>query len=170
MMFPVHLPFYKRVDAGIYRTMANPKVRWRWSLISRIYLGFTNEGYHYFDPFLQRVEHRSSLESFLFFHSGILVSQEILDENPKGLLFLARYKTKTNYGRQNEINCCASDPDRLVIALVMNQSDKGPNTSFYLRQMLGLTVLGLVGLVTRHDSNPFLSTIVSVIRIDPVDP
>ncbi|MEP6647841.1 MAG: YtxH domain-containing protein, partial [Saprospiraceae bacterium] len=32
-----------------------------------------------------------------------------------------------------------------IIALVMNQSDKGPNTSFYLRQLLGLWVIGLFG-------------------------
>jgi len=32
-----------------------------------------------------------------------------------------------------------------VIALVMNQTDKGPNTSYYLRQMLGLTLMAIVG-------------------------
>ena len=34
-----------------------------------------------------------------------------------------------------------------IIALVMNQNDKGPNTSFYLRQVLGLMVLTLIGWV-----------------------
>lgn len=34
-----------------------------------------------------------------------------------------------------------------IIALVMNQTDKGPNTSFYLRQMLGLTLLAIVGSI-----------------------
>jgi uncharacterized membrane protein len=34
-----------------------------------------------------------------------------------------------------------------IIALVMNQTDKGPNTSYYLRQMLGLTLLAIVGSI-----------------------
>lgn len=34
-----------------------------------------------------------------------------------------------------------------IIAVVMNQSDKGPNTSFYLRQTLGIYLLYVVGLV-----------------------
>lgn len=50
-----------------------------------------------------------------------------------------------------------------VIALVMNQTDKGPNTSYYLRQMLGLTVLALLGWLLGMTPVPFLSTIVSVI-------
>ena len=50
-----------------------------------------------------------------------------------------------------------------VIALVMNQTDKGPNTSFYLRQMLGLTVLALLGWLLGMTPVPFLSTIVSII-------
>ena len=49
-----------------------------------------------------------------------------------------------------------------VIALVMNQTDKGPNTSFYLRQMLGLTVLGLFGWLLGMTPIPILSTIVSI--------
>lgn len=32
-----------------------------------------------------------------------------------------------------------------VIALILNQNEKGPNTSFYLRQMLGLVILSLIG-------------------------
>ena len=50
-----------------------------------------------------------------------------------------------------------------VIALVMNQTDKGPNTSYYLRQMLGLTVLGLLGWLLGMTPVPFLSTIVSIV-------
>ena len=50
-----------------------------------------------------------------------------------------------------------------VIALVMNQSDKGPNTSFYLRQMLGLVVLGLVGWLLGMTGVPYLSTVFSVL-------
>ncbi len=34
-----------------------------------------------------------------------------------------------------------------VIALVMNQSDKGENTSFYIRQTLGIWFLGCVGFI-----------------------
>jgi uncharacterized membrane protein len=32
-----------------------------------------------------------------------------------------------------------------VIAIVMNSSDKGENTSFYLRQTLGIWLLGIIG-------------------------
>ncbi len=32
-----------------------------------------------------------------------------------------------------------------IIALIQNQTDKGPNTSFYLRQNLGLFILWAVG-------------------------
>ena len=34
-----------------------------------------------------------------------------------------------------------------IIALVMNQSDKGPNTSFYLRQCLGLYLILVTGSI-----------------------
>ncbi len=44
-----------------------------------------------------------------------------------------------------------------IIALVMNQTDKGPNTSYYLRQMLGLALLGLVGWLLAMTHIPFLS-------------
>ena len=50
-----------------------------------------------------------------------------------------------------------------IIALVMNQSDKGPNTSFYLRQMLGITVLGLVGWLLGMTPVPFLSLAFSIL-------
>lgn len=46
-----------------------------------------------------------------------------------------------------------------IIALVMNQTDKGPNTSFYLRQMLGLVVLGVLGWLLSMVPIPFLSMI-----------
>jgi uncharacterized membrane protein len=32
-----------------------------------------------------------------------------------------------------------------VIAIVMNSSDKGENTSFYIRQTLGIWILGVAG-------------------------
>ena len=34
-----------------------------------------------------------------------------------------------------------------IIALVINQNDKGPNTSFYLRQVLGLLILSIFGFL-----------------------
>lgn len=49
-----------------------------------------------------------------------------------------------------------------VIALVMNQSDKGENTSFYLRQNLGLTVIAIVGSVIGMFTLSIVSTIVSI--------
>ena len=49
-----------------------------------------------------------------------------------------------------------------VIALVMNQSDKGENTSFYLRQNLGLTVIAIVGSVIGMFTLAIISTIVSI--------
>ncbi|HXR81665.1 MAG TPA: hypothetical protein VN763_12135 [Saprospiraceae bacterium] len=49
-----------------------------------------------------------------------------------------------------------------IIALVMNQSDKGPNTSFYLRQNLGLWILAIVGSILGMLILPILSTIVGV--------
>jgi uncharacterized membrane protein len=49
-----------------------------------------------------------------------------------------------------------------IIALVMNQSDKGPNTSFYLRQNLGLYILAIVGSILGMLILPVISTIVGV--------
>jgi len=48
-----------------------------------------------------------------------------------------------------------------VIALVMNQSDKGENTSFYLRQCLGLYILLIIGSVL----SMFLSIIGLIVYI-----
>ncbi|MBK9983496.1 MAG: hypothetical protein IPP15_14105 [Saprospiraceae bacterium] len=50
-----------------------------------------------------------------------------------------------------------------IIALVMNQSDKGPNTSYYLRQMLGLTVLGVLSWLVGMVPVPYLSMIFSIV-------
>ena len=48
----------------------------------------------------------------------------------------------------------------------MNQSDKGPNTSYYLRQMLGLTLLAIVGSVLFTLIHvPILGTIWSVLML-----
>ena len=53
-----------------------------------------------------------------------------------------------------------------VIALIMNQTDKGPNTSFYLRQMLGFTLLAIVGhLVLSIFRIPMITTIWSVLML-----
>ena len=49
-----------------------------------------------------------------------------------------------------------------IIALVMNQSDKGPNTSFYLRQNLGLMILALVGSILGIAILPIISTIIGI--------
>ena len=51
-----------------------------------------------------------------------------------------------------------------VIALVMNQTDKGPNTSYYLRQMLGLTLVAIIGsLLFSFLPVPYLGTVWSVL-------
>jgi uncharacterized membrane protein len=49
-----------------------------------------------------------------------------------------------------------------IIAIVMNQSDKGPNTSFYLRQTLGLYILYVVGWVLGMITLNVITLIVSV--------
>lgn len=46
-----------------------------------------------------------------------------------------------------------------VIALVLNQTEKGPNTSFYLRQMLGLVILSILGWVIAFTGVPVISMI-----------
>lgn len=53
--FVNRLPDYKRIDAGIYRTIANPNVRWRFALDIQNLLGFRNVAFHYYDPFLGEV-------------------------------------------------------------------------------------------------------------------
>ena len=59
--FTAKLPDYKRVDAGISRTIANAGVRWRYSLDIQNVFSFTNPAYHYYDPFLERVEAQEQL-------------------------------------------------------------------------------------------------------------
>jgi hypothetical protein len=54
-LFNKQLPTYKRIDAGISRTIANNKIRWRYALDIQNLFGFTNIAYHYYDPFLQQV-------------------------------------------------------------------------------------------------------------------
>ncbi len=49
-----------------------------------------------------------------------------------------------------------------IIALVMNQSDKGANTSFYLRQNLGLWLIAIAGTVVGMLTLNIISTIISV--------
>lgn len=60
-IYNVRLPAYKRIDASVSRTIANPKVRWRYSLDIQNLGGFTNIGFHYYDPFLQRIEAQEQL-------------------------------------------------------------------------------------------------------------
>jgi uncharacterized membrane protein len=50
-----------------------------------------------------------------------------------------------------------------IIALVMNQTDKGPNTSFYLRQNLGLMIIAVAGSILGMLTLSIISTIVGVI-------
>jgi hypothetical protein len=49
-----------------------------------------------------------------------------------------------------------------IIALVMNQSDKGPNTSFYLRQNLGLYIIAIAGSIIGMLTMSVISTIISI--------
>ena len=49
-----------------------------------------------------------------------------------------------------------------IIALVMNQSDKGPNTSFYLRQNLGLRIIAIAGSILGMLTLSIISTIVAI--------
>ena len=49
-----------------------------------------------------------------------------------------------------------------IIALVMNQSDKGPNTSFYLRQNLGLIIVAIAGSVLGMLTIGVIGNIISV--------
>ena len=49
-----------------------------------------------------------------------------------------------------------------IIAFVTNQSDKGPNTSFYLRQNLGLWLIAIAGSVLGMFTISIIGTIISV--------
>lgn|SRR5690349_18723519 len=49
-----------------------------------------------------------------------------------------------------------------VIALVMNQSEKGDNTSFYLRQVLGLFIVAMLGWVLGMFTLSIIGTITSI--------
>ena len=49
-----------------------------------------------------------------------------------------------------------------LIALVMNQTDKGPNTSFYLRQNLGLFIIAIAGSVLGMLTVNLIGTIISI--------
>jgi hypothetical protein len=55
------LAIYKRIDLGIYRTITTTRFRWRYALDIQNAFGFTNEAYHYFDPFLDRIETKEHL-------------------------------------------------------------------------------------------------------------
>lgn len=49
-----------------------------------------------------------------------------------------------------------------IIALVTNQTDKGPNTSFYLRQNLGLWLIAIAGSVLGMLTINIIGTIISI--------
>ena len=55
VIYDQHLPAYKRIDAGITRTIAYSKVRWRYSLDIQNLFGLTNVAYHYYDHYLNEV-------------------------------------------------------------------------------------------------------------------
>jgi hypothetical protein len=46
---------------SISRTIATSKIRWRYALDVQNLLGLTNIGYHYYDPYLQRIEAKEQL-------------------------------------------------------------------------------------------------------------
>jgi len=50
-----------------------------------------------------------------------------------------------------------------IIALVMNQTDKGANTSFYLRQNIGLYIIAIAGTVLGMLTISVIGTVVSVV-------
>ena len=53
-----------------------------------------------------------------------------------------------------------------VIALVMNQTEKGPNTSYYLRQMLGFMIMAIIGsLIFSFIRVPFVGLIWSILML-----
>jgi hypothetical protein len=64
-VFPAHfnqrLPMFKRIDAGIARTIAYEKVRWRYALDIQNLLGLTNVAYRYYDPFLNEIKDQEHL-------------------------------------------------------------------------------------------------------------
>jgi hypothetical protein len=63
--FPVlyenQIPDYIRIDAGISRTIAFDKIRWRYALDIQNVLGLTNVAYHYYDHFLMELVTQNQL-------------------------------------------------------------------------------------------------------------
>ncbi|MFZ1676882.1 MAG: TonB-dependent receptor [Saprospiraceae bacterium] len=59
--FGVRLPNYSRVDISISRTIANPKIRWRYALDVQNVLGISNTAFHYYDPFLASIQTQEQL-------------------------------------------------------------------------------------------------------------
>lgn len=59
--FDQQIPKYSRLDLSISRTIATPKIRWRYSLDVQNVLGLSNTAYHYYDPFLARIETQDQL-------------------------------------------------------------------------------------------------------------
>jgi hypothetical protein len=60
-VFEEQLPAFKRIDLSVSRTTAFSKSRLRWMLDIQNAFGMTNIAYHYFDPFLNRVEPQEHL-------------------------------------------------------------------------------------------------------------
>lgn len=59
--FNQKLPLFKRIDLSVARIIAHPKVRWRYALEIQNAFSFTNIAYHYYDPFLERIESQEQL-------------------------------------------------------------------------------------------------------------
>ena len=49
-----------------------------------------------------------------------------------------------------------------VIAIVMNSSEKGENTSFYIRQTLGIWLLGIAGTLVGSYTTGLISSLTAI--------
>jgi hypothetical protein len=59
--FTEQLPAFKRVDMSLSRTTAFPKSRIRWMIDIQNAFSLTNIAYHYYDPYLHRIEPQKHL-------------------------------------------------------------------------------------------------------------
>jgi hypothetical protein len=59
--FDQRLQDYKRVDLSVVRTIAFAKIRWRYALDIQNVLGFSNDAWRYYDPYLNAVEGQEQL-------------------------------------------------------------------------------------------------------------
>jgi hypothetical protein len=59
--FNQQLANYTRLDFSLSRTIATPKIRWRYALDVQNVLGISNAAFHYYDPFLASVQTQEQL-------------------------------------------------------------------------------------------------------------